>query len=104
MRLAWLYLERYPLEQAISQVCGGIKVYAESLGAATKFHFTITDAIVRIMAARLQAQPSWQAFLDDNADLVVNAMAVIGQHYSKDLLGSEQARLSVIEPDLKAIN
>ncbi len=54
LRLAWLYLERYPLEQAISLVCGGIKAYAESLGASTKFHFTITNAIVRIMAMRMQ--------------------------------------------------
>ena len=103
LRLAWLYLERYPLEQAINRVCGGIKVYAKSLGASSKFHFTITDAIVRIMFVRMQAQTYWLAFLDDNTDLVENAKAVVGQYYSQAVLGSEQARLRVIEPDIKAI-
>ncbi len=30
-------------------------------------------------------------------------MTVIGQYYSKEVLGSDQARLRVIEPDVKAI-
>lgn len=103
LRIAWLYLNRYSLEQAISRVCGGIKTYAESLGASTKFHFTITDAIVRIMAVRMKPHQDRSAFLAANADLVDSAVTVLHQYYSKELLFSEQARQRVMAPDLKAI-
>jgi len=116
IRLAWLYLQRYPLELAINKVEQGIKAYAGALGAVDKFHCTITRALVCIMAQRLavskpgqQAQtsvparektPSWQAFISDNQDLLLDAFGVLQQYYSKALLTSEQARKQFVQPDL----
>ena len=103
LRISWLYLKQFEIELAVSKVCDGIKAYAESLGASTKFHLTLTDAIVRIMALRINAEQCWLSFLASNNDLVTNAISVINQHYSKAVLDSEQARFELIQPDIKAI-
>ena len=105
LRIGWLYLNQYELETSIDLVCTGIKCYAESLGASDKFHYTITDAIMRIMADRMAQQSSnnWQDFLSENQDLLEDALSLIHQHYSETLLASEDARLKVLQPDRQVI-
>ncbi|MEM7126805.1 MAG: hypothetical protein AAF702_10795 [Chloroflexota bacterium] len=105
LRLAWIYLERNSIDTAAGLVCSGIQAYAESLGATPKFHRTITDAMVRIMARRLNqmVKKEWQRFLDENNDLVEDALSVLYQHYSKDVLFSEVARTSFVQPDIEPI-
>lgn len=105
LRIAWLYLRQYPQALAIEKTCSGIKTYAESLGAKDKFHLTITDALVRIMAIRMkeQAGEGWQAFADENPDLMSDALAVLAQYYSQAQLWSEPAQTCLVAPDLKPI-
>ena len=105
IRLAWLYINLYGLESAMEKTFVGIPAYAGSLGASDKFHATITDAIVRIIAKRMTAggEDSWQAFVEHNSDLVSDAVAIIRQHYSNDLLETEVARLEVLSPDVVPI-
>ena len=105
LRLAWIYLNHHDLETSVQGVCTGIKAFAESLGANTKFHITITDSLVRIVAKRLDAmvQKDWQLFLEQNRDLVDDAISVLLRYFSKDLLFSESARTSLIKPDIQPI-
>ena len=103
LRLAWLYLERYSLEEAIERSCDGISNYAASLGASGKFHRTLTEAIVRIMHIRKQAgaEPDFDGFLDKNPDLVENMKEVVNSHYSEARLFSDEARTIFLAPDLR---
>ena len=105
MRLTWLYLNQYDLEKSILLVNKNIKAYAESLGAKDKFHFTITTALVRIIDKRLILSQSfsWNKFLTNNYDLVDDAISVLLQYYTSELLFSDAARASFIEPDVKSI-
>lgn len=107
LKIAWLYLSMSTTEQACDKACCGIRNYAASLGAATKFHFTITQALVLIMALRItkteQTGGDWQAFVTNNQDLVDNALNVLYQYYSPDLLHSELAKNAWCEPDLQAL-
>lgn len=105
LRLAWLYLTRFEFEEALRKISGGIQAYAGSLGAHDKYHATITDAIVRIMANRISesGDQSWQDFVFAHPDLMEDALSVLGRYYSKDVLLSERARLEIVEPDLLAI-
>lgn len=105
LRLAWLYLNSQDVEDAVQAVCTGIDAYASSLGAHTKFHLTITDALVRIMAQRLEQRPgkSWADFLEDNNDLVRDAVGVLSKHFSRELLFSETARTTLVKPDLRPL-
>lgn len=101
LRCAWLYLSSNDLDTALRLICSGIKAYAESLGSTTKFNLTLTDAFVRIMAKRMKQTeaPDWQSFLDHNDDLVSDALSVLSEHFSKELLFSETARTSLVKPD-----
>lgn len=103
LRLAWLYLNLFDLATAVDKVCLGIKTYAESLGATDKFHWTITDALVRIMAKRMGAEDAWPVFLQNNQDLLNDALTILHQYYSEELLNSTEARMAVQQPDIKAI-
>ncbi len=105
LRLAWLYLRRYDLETAIALISRGITAYADSLGAADKYHVTITDAMMRIVSARMQGaqDKNWRSFLHRNADLAEDAVAVLCQYFSRDRLFSDEARLSLLAPDIKPI-
>ena len=113
LRLTWLYLNRYPKATAIARVCSAIKAYAESKGASMKFHLTMTDALVRIIRARMETasdtensinrgnEENWQGFLQNNPDLIQNWRSLLDQHFSAELLASQQARLNLVKPDLK---
>ena len=105
LRIAWLYLCEYDIEVAIEKVCTGISTYAESLGASTKFNFTLTHAIVMIMAKRLAKlkDNSWENFLLNNNDLVTDILSVLDEFYSRDVLFSELAKKTLIAPDIHAI-
>ena len=105
LRLAWLYLSVNDLNSAIELVCSGIKSYAESLGATTKFHLTMTDATVRIMNQRMliNKTDSWEIFLNENPDLVNDLLSVLHQHFSPDFLVTETARTTLVKPDIKSL-
>ena len=105
LRLAWLYLERYDVETAVQLVYSGIQVYATSLGASGKFHLTLTDALMRMMAQRrdMMLEKEWHLFLLENKDLVEDALAVLDKHFSRELLFSEQARNTLVLPDKKPL-
>ena len=103
LRIAWLYLSRYSLNEANQRVCRGIKTYAESLGATDKFNLTITGALVKIMAQRMEKGQGWEDFIHSNSDLVENALAVLGSYYSDEVLFSEEAKRCVLEADVREL-
>lgn len=75
------------------------------MGANGKFHLTMTDAIVRIMARRVETmeEKNWRLFLQQNTDLVEDFESALHSHYSKDLLFSTVARTTLVSPDIKPI-
>ncbi|WP_051560226.1 hypothetical protein [Marinobacterium jannaschii] len=106
LRLGWICLRLSGLEGAVSRVCRGINAYACHLGAADKFHQTLTEALLRIMAQRMAIQPSasWNDFIEANPDLLADALAVVHCHYSPECLHSDRARQCFVAPDLKPID
>ena len=102
IRLGWLYATQNALPEAIIKTCDGIRRYAGSLGAHDKFHYTLTEAFVRLIALRQEKNPatSFDQFLEQNADLVDNALALIHQHYSEGLLETDDAKTHSVAPDL----
>ncbi len=100
LRIAWLYLEQYPLEQASIKTCQGISAYAQALGASTKFHWTITDAMVRIIhARRRQPYQSFEDFLAQHQDLVMSAEQVLLTYFTPAQLAHPDSRMKRIKPE-----
>lgn len=105
LRMAWLHLKRYGLEEATSRVCGGICELASQFGAPDKYNHTLTEALIRIMAKRMEGsgQRGFEDFLAANTDLVSDARALLARYYSDELLYSAEARRAWVAPDRAAI-
>ncbi|QEQ96937.1 hypothetical protein [Neptunomonas concharum] len=101
LRLAWLYLEKYPLYSAIDSICDHIQAYATALGAHDKFHRTLTVAIMNIMAHRKPRSEyaSFDEFLQSNSDLIDDMEALVAKHYSAERLSDPEARHIFLAPD-----
>ena len=102
LRLGWIYLKSYRLDEAVVKTCNTIKAYAESLGASAKYNRTITEALINIIANRMRAESDWKTFVENNRDLRDDCLSLLSCYYSNDLLMSDKARLSFVSPDLKS--
>ncbi|MCC6070521.1 hypothetical protein ACFSQU_11875 [Massilia sp. GCM10020059] len=105
IRLAWINLQRHDFDQAVDGTCRGIRAYATHLGAATKFHTTITVALMHLLraAGAGDRNVSWYQFVSANQELMHNARAVLGRHYSSQRLDTPEARERFVAPDLQPL-
>lgn len=101
LRLGWLLIRSAPLEVAIEQTCTAITRFATHHGAENKFHRTITEALLRLMAQGGAMEPAkdWACFLQCNHALVNDAHSVLARHYSPTLLATAEARRQFLPPD-----
>lgn len=99
VRLAWLYLREEPLLPVLGRYTAGIKRYATNLGAATKYHETITWAFLFLIHERMQrsSAPTFEAFAGENEDLFES---ILGRYYRAETLASDVARAAFVMPDL----
>lgn len=76
--------------------------YAARLGAADKFHRTVSEAMMRMLVECGAADRSqdWNAFIQRSAPVLADARAHLARHYSAALLASEAARRTLVQPDL----
>ena len=102
VRIAWINLQRLPFDEAVRTTCEGIRTYATSLGAASKFHWTITEALMHLLHAGGAADPSlpFEQFIKGNAPLLADARGRIALHYTDAALATEFARGQFVRPDL----
>lgn len=100
LKFAFLCLKESGLERAQDKVCEGISRLAHLWEVGEMFHRTITRALVVLVHQRTEEETSWEQARTKLADLQQNALAVLGTHYSRELLWSEKARLRFVAPDL----
>jgi hypothetical protein len=105
LRIAWLLLRRYPLEQAIEEICVGIARSARHFGAPDKYNRTLSEALVRLIAHAEAHTPhaAFEEFVAANSALVHNVRGVLAQYYSPGLLHSVTAKRSFEMPDLQPL-
>ena len=102
LRLAWLHLQSASMDLAIERTCADIARFAGHHGAHAKFHRTVTEALLRLMASAgaMDTKLSWPAFQSRNTALIDDARGQLARHYSPTLLASPEARLRFLPPDL----
>jgi hypothetical protein len=96
-RLAWLHVHRESLAEAEEHIRTGIRAYAAHLGAADKYHETITLAWVKLVATHREA--TFEEFLRENLGRL--NPGTLHRFWSPELLAGERARLEWVAPDLK---
>jgi len=100
VRLAWLYLERYPVLEALSRFTEGLKRFAAANGHPGLYHETITWAYLFLIRER-KAEPgseTWEEFAARNPDLLGWNPSILDRYYAKETLFSDRARRVFLMP------
>ena len=99
--LAWLYLDRYPLTEAIDRFTSALKRLTTKLGVPGKYHETISWFYMLIIAQRRSgnAGNDWPNFKEKNPDLLSRDANVLNRYYSKETLATDAARRAFVLPD-----
>nr|WP_298995314.1 hypothetical protein [uncultured Allomuricauda sp.] len=102
IRLAWIHITQYGIDQAISNIVNQIQGYTTKLGVADKFNKTLTIAAVRaVYHFMLKSNRSdFQTFIQSNPRLKYNFKELMASHYGFDIYRSELAKKQYLEPDL----
>ena len=99
VRVAWLYYQRYEPAPAVERFVTHIRSLVTALGAADKYHETITWAYLLLIRERLEPGESWEEFAGRADDLLDPKGAVLRRYYSPQLLASDRARSRFLFPD-----
>lgn len=99
--VGWLYLERYPLAEAIKQFTIALRRLTRRLGVPGKYHETISWFFLLLIEERRSDSPpnNWFAFRRSNKDLFCRDDNIVERYYSKELITSDRARQSFVLPD-----
>jgi len=98
--IAWLYLERFPLLEAIAKFDEALRRLTASLDIPGKYHATITWFFMLLIAERRNNGPDsdWVRFRRDNDDLVSDG-GILQRYYDSETLASDRARLTFVLPN-----
>ena len=101
VRLAWIYLGLMSEPQAAARMAKSIQRFAAHAGKPEKFHFTMTRAWIRLVAAAREITPSAGSFIEFAAahpHLLHKDWLL--KHYSEERLECPTSRAGWLEPDL----
>jgi len=104
VRLGWIYLRTYEYSDAERRMAESIYRFAYSLGAARKYHATATIAWMRLIAGAVRITPHLIYFGEFiTAHRWLESRKALLAYYSKDVISSDLARASWVEPDLRPL-
>ncbi len=100
VRLAFAYLRRHDLFEALARCRRALSELARHLGADGKYHETVTCALVFLIHERMEAMGpvGWEAFAAANPDLLRWKDGAFFDYYPDAVLGSELARRTFVLP------
>lgn len=106
VRMAFLYLYRFPVLEAITRFSEALRRFATAHGKPNLYHETITWAFLFLAHERVVKwsqlngrQPSWDEFAAENADLLTWKGNILKNYYLDETLTSELARKVFILPN-----
>lgn len=102
LRLAWIHLTRYGLNQAIENITGQLKNYTRAVGAAAKYNETVTVAAIYAVSHFMirSACKDFPSFIVENSQLKTRFKDLIFTHYRTDIFKSEHAKSNFLQPEL----
>lgn len=101
VHIAWLYLQRYPVLDALTRFATSLRNFAASLGKHNLYHATITWGYLLLIHERINRRPSlsWDEFSAANPDLMNWKNSILKDYYSEKTLASELSRKIFLFPD-----
>ncbi len=107
VRVAFLYLTKYPVLEALQAFSNALRRFAELRGKPQLYHQTITWAyvfLIRERMARAGSNQSWEEFARNNPDLLVWKDGILTRFYRPETLTSDLARTVFLLPDLRDLD
>jgi hypothetical protein len=104
VRLAWYVTRHHDLASATHMITTGIRAFASGHGHPQKYHETLTQFWIRIVAHCSASQPQvadFAAFLTQFPFLLDKDLPY--RHWQRETLAQPQARAQWVEPDLLAL-
>src|SRR5205814_1818421 len=101
IKMAWLYLSRYPVLEALARFCEALKRFAAGHGKPRLYHETITWAFLFLIHERRELcgrEQSWDEFAAANDDLFTWQAGVLDLYYDQETLWSDFARKVFVLP------
>lgn len=101
VRVAWIYLRRYELAEAMATFKAGLRYFAERQNKPDLYHETITVAYVLLINERLAEDGSlgWEEFARRHGDLLTWRPSILERYYRSETLASPRARRTFVMPD-----
>ena len=102
VRMAFLYLSRYPALQALERFSNSLARFAAANGKPGRYNETITWAfllLIRERMARAGCRQTWPEFAKRNADLLSWEDNVLKKYYRDETLSSDLAKSTFLFPD-----
>ena len=101
VRLAWIYLGRYPALEALARFVEGLKRFATFHSHPGLYHETITWAFLFLIHERMADAPdgeAWEEFAARNPDLFAWKPSILDRYYDPETLRSDRARRVFVLP------
>jgi hypothetical protein len=101
INLAFYAVRRYGMLDAVGTVCGWIRQIAAYERAPQKYHHTVSQAWVELVAHHVAADPDcaeFDVFANRNPALLDKRL--LSRHYRSSTLAAGPARRGWVEPDL----
>lgn len=102
VRVAWIYLRRHGLLEAVQRFREGARTLAAARGRPEIYHETMTWAyllVVNERMARDERDMSWTEFSRSHSDLLDHSNTVLHRYYRAETLESPLARRTFVMPD-----
>jgi hypothetical protein len=101
VRLAFEYLRRCPVLEALSKFSAALKRFAVSRGKTQLYNETITCAYFFLIHERMARREAldWEEFARENSDLLVWKGGLLMRYYLEATLKSDLARKVFVLPD-----
>ena len=102
VRMAFLYLSRYPALEAMQRFSASLARFAAANGKPDRYNETITWALlllIRERMARAGGPLNWTEFAAGNADLLSWENNILKKYYRDETLSSNLAKICFLFPD-----
>lgn len=102
VKLAWIYLKKFDLPEALGNFSTALKRYAKAKGATTLYHETITFAFLVLINERMKShtnEQNWEDFVKNNPDLFDWKNNILKRFYREETLKSKFAKKTFVFPD-----
>lgn len=104
VKMAWIYLKKFDLPEAMANFSTALKRYAKAKGATNLYHETITFAFLVLINERMRSTENlqtWEAFALQNPDIFDWKNNILKNYYHEETLRSKFAKKTFVFPDRK---